>query len=193
MESRWIAFNRNRINHATLAHLLLGGAKQSRDKIVSFVLVFGAPRGCQYFFTSIRSTRSLISVSDVTSLTKCIKLNRVGDVTTSTDQHGASSSVTSPPSVNFWWIETAVYEIIVGHHGELVRTECPYILCSVLPPRWRSNEQIPEIFKVVITFDVLDETTVTLKSLQRQELFGGVAQLFRTDREPSQLVTSSMT
>ncbi|XP_060851116.1 protein lozenge-like isoform X2 [Rhopalosiphum padi] len=87
----------------------------------------------------------------------------------SADQHGAatassSSSSCSPPSEDLWWTEAAVNEVTAEHPGELVRTGCPYMLCSALPTHWRSNKTLPGAFKVVILSEVPDGTAVTLKA-----------------------------
>lgn len=50
------------------------------------------------------------------------------------------------------------------HNNELVRTGSPYILCSQLPPHWRSNKTLPVSFKVVVLGDVDDGTHVTVKA-----------------------------
>lgn len=103
------------------------------------------------------------------------KRRRGGGVASSADRHGAaaavtasssasSSSVASPPSEDLWWIETAVNEVTAEHPGELVRTGCPYMLCSALPTHWRSNKTLPGAFKVVILSEVPDGTAVTLKA-----------------------------
>lgn len=91
----------------------------------------------------------------------------------SSDQHGgggaavassSASSASSPPSEDLWWTETAVNEVTAEHPGELVRTGCPYILCSALPTHWRSNKTLPGAFKVVVLSEVPDGTAVTLKA-----------------------------
>lgn len=91
----------------------------------------------------------------------------------SSDQHGtaaaaasssASSSAPSPPTEDLWWTEAAVNEVTAEHPGELVRTGCPYMLCSALPTHWRSNKTLPGAFKVVILSEVPDGTAVTLKA-----------------------------
>ncbi|XP_022161262.1 protein lozenge-like isoform X1 [Myzus persicae] len=87
----------------------------------------------------------------------------------SADHHGAattssSSSSSSPPSEDLWWTEAAVNEVTAEHPGELVRTGCPYMLCSALPTHWRSNKTLPGAFKVVILSEVPDGTAVTLKA-----------------------------
>ncbi|XP_025413224.1 protein lozenge-like isoform X2 [Sipha flava] len=90
----------------------------------------------------------------------------------SSDHHGggaviassSASSASSPPSEDLWWTETAVNEVTAEHPGELVRTGCPYMLCSALPTHWRSNKTLPGAFKVVILSEVPDGTAVTLKA-----------------------------
>lgn len=81
-----------------------------------------------------------------------------------TASSSASSSAASPPSEDLWWTEAAVNEVTAEHPGELVRTGCPYMLCSALPTHWRSNKTLPGAFKVVILSEVPDGTAVTLKA-----------------------------
>ncbi|XP_056623175.1 RUNX family transcription factor 2a isoform X3 [Triplophysa dalaica] len=53
-------------------------------------------------------------------------------------------------------------EIIADHPAELVRTDSPNFLCSVLPSHWRCNKTLPVAFKVVSLGDVADGTVVTV-------------------------------
>lgn len=39
-------------------------------------------------------------------------------------------------------------EVLSDHPGELVRTDSPNFLCSVLPTHWRCNKTLPIAFKV---------------------------------------------
>ncbi|XP_050424613.1 protein lozenge-like isoform X3 [Adelges cooleyi] len=75
-----------------------------------------------------------------------------------------SASASSSSSEELWWTEAAVNEVTAEHPGELVRTGCPYMLCSALPTHWRSNKTLPGAFKVVILSEVPDGTAVTLKA-----------------------------
>jgi len=43
-------------------------------------------------------------------------------------------------------------EIIADHPAELVRTDSPNFLCSVLPSHWRCNKTLPVAFKVRNTY-----------------------------------------
>ncbi|XP_050522720.1 protein lozenge-like isoform X2 [Daktulosphaira vitifoliae] len=82
-------------------------------------------------------------------------------------RRGASeqqSAATASSSEELWWTEAAVNEVTAEHPGELVRTGCPYMLCSALPTHWRSNKTLPGAFKVVILSEVPDGTAVTLKA-----------------------------
>ncbi|XP_054269643.1 runt-related transcription factor 1-like isoform X1 [Macrosteles quadrilineatus] len=54
--------------------------------------------------------------------------------------------------------------ILSEHPGELVRTGSPHVVCTVLPPHWRSNKTLPVAFKVVALGDVTDGTVVTVKA-----------------------------
>uniref|UniRef100_UPI00358EA290 runt-related transcription factor 3-like isoform X2 n=1 Tax=Myxine glutinosa TaxID=7769 RepID=UPI00358EA290 len=53
-------------------------------------------------------------------------------------------------------------EVLADHPGELVRTDSPNFLCSVLPSHWRCNKTLPVAFKVVALGDVADGTLVTV-------------------------------
>ncbi|XP_066524317.1 RUNX family transcription factor 2a isoform X2 [Hoplias malabaricus] len=56
----------------------------------------------------------------------------------------------------------SMVEIIADHPAELVRTDSPNFLCSVLPSHWRCNKTLPVAFKVVAFGDVPDGTVVTV-------------------------------
>lgn len=53
---------------------------------------------------------------------------------------------------------------LAAHHGDLVQTGSPAILCSALPAHWRSNKSLPTAFKVVALDDVTDGTVVTVRA-----------------------------
>uniref|UniRef100_A0A8C8FMX2 Runt domain-containing protein n=1 Tax=Oncorhynchus tshawytscha TaxID=74940 RepID=A0A8C8FMX2_ONCTS len=55
-------------------------------------------------------------------------------------------------------------EIIADHPAELVRTDSPNFLCSVLPSHWRCNKTLPVAFKVVGLGEVTDWDPVFLNS-----------------------------
>ena len=42
-----------------------------------------------------------------------------------------------------------VVDVLADHAGELVRTDSPNFLCSVLPSHWRCNKTLPVAFKVI--------------------------------------------
>ncbi|XP_018907191.1 uncharacterized protein [Bemisia tabaci] len=54
--------------------------------------------------------------------------------------------------------------LLAEHPGELVRTGSPHVVCTVLPPHWRSNKTLPVAFKVVALGDVMDGTVVTIRA-----------------------------
>uniref|UniRef100_A0A8C7EEI0 Runt-related transcription factor n=1 Tax=Nothoprocta perdicaria TaxID=30464 RepID=A0A8C7EEI0_NOTPE len=56
----------------------------------------------------------------------------------------------------------SVVDVLADHAGELVRTDSPNFLCSVLPSHWRCNKTLPVAFKVVALGDVPDGTVVTV-------------------------------
>ncbi|XP_077472866.1 runt-related transcription factor 1 isoform X3 [Stigmatopora argus] len=52
--------------------------------------------------------------------------------------------------------------VLSEHPGELVKTDSPNFLCSVLPSHWRCNKTLPIAFKVVALGEVPDGTMVTV-------------------------------
>ncbi|XP_028995542.1 runt-related transcription factor 1 isoform X5 [Betta splendens] len=52
--------------------------------------------------------------------------------------------------------------VISDHPGELVKTDSPNFLCSVLPTHWRCNKTLPIAFKVAALSDIPDGTLVTV-------------------------------
>ncbi|XP_058885418.1 runt-related transcription factor 1-like isoform X2 [Acipenser ruthenus] len=58
--------------------------------------------------------------------------------------------------------DRSMVEVLADHPGELVRTDSPNFLCSVLPTHWRCNKTLPIAFKVVGLGDVPDGTLVTV-------------------------------
>ncbi|MGH0167736.1 UNVERIFIED_CONTAM: hypothetical protein FKN15_053003 [Acipenser sinensis] len=56
--------------------------------------------------------------------------------------------------------DRSMVEVLADHPGELVRTDSPNFLCSVLPTHWRCNKTLPIAFKVVGLGDVPDGTLV---------------------------------
>ncbi|XP_010788541.1 runt-related transcription factor 1-like [Notothenia coriiceps] len=44
--------------------------------------------------------------------------------------------------------DRGMVEVISDHPGELVKTDSPNFLCSVLPTHWRCNKTLPIAFKV---------------------------------------------
>ncbi|EFA09256.2 runt-like protein [Tribolium castaneum] len=60
--------------------------------------------------------------------------------------------------------ERTIDGLLAEHPGELVRTGSPHVVCTVLPPHWRSNKTLPVAFKVVALGDVGDGTVVTVRA-----------------------------
>ncbi|XP_066573396.1 runt-related transcription factor 3 isoform X1 [Amia ocellicauda] len=79
--------------------------------------------------------------------------NKIGD---STGPMGTPGPVRTRPETR------SVVEVLADHAGELVRTDSPNFLCSVLPSHWRCNKTLPVAFKVVALGDVPDGTLVTV-------------------------------
>ncbi|KPP60476.1 hypothetical protein Z043_121523 [Scleropages formosus] len=45
----------------------------------------------------------------------------------------------------------SVVDVLADHAGELVRTDSPNFLCSVLPSHWRCNKTLPVAFKLSVS------------------------------------------
>ncbi|XP_043279950.1 runt-related transcription factor 3-like isoform X2 [Venturia canescens] len=60
--------------------------------------------------------------------------------------------------------ERTLGDFVSEHPGELVKTGSPHLVCTVLPPHWRSNKTLPVAFKVVALGDVGDGTLVTVRA-----------------------------
>nr|XP_043875202.1 runt-related transcription factor 1 isoform X4 [Solea senegalensis] len=58
--------------------------------------------------------------------------------------------------------DRGMVEVISDHPGELVKTDSPNFLCSVLPTHWRCNKTLPIAFKVVALGEIPDGTLVTV-------------------------------
>ncbi len=50
--------------------------------------------------------------------------------------------------------DRSMVEVLSDHPGELVRTDSPNFLCSVLPTHWRCNKTLPIAFKVPDRWDL---------------------------------------
>ncbi|XP_013189687.2 runt-related transcription factor 3 [Amyelois transitella] len=60
--------------------------------------------------------------------------------------------------------ERTLEGLLADHPGELVKTGSPHVVCTVLPPHWRSNKTLPVAFKVVALGEVGDGTLVTVRA-----------------------------
>ena len=58
--------------------------------------------------------------------------------------------------------ERSLIEALAEYPGELVKTDSPNFVCSVLPSHWRCNKTLPVAFKVVALGDVPDGVLVTI-------------------------------
>ncbi|XP_058803848.1 runt-related transcription factor 2-like isoform X2 [Phymastichus coffea] len=61
-------------------------------------------------------------------------------------------------------VERTLDGLMAEHPGELIRTDSPHVVCTVLPSHWRSNKTLPVAFKVVALGDVGDGTLVTVRA-----------------------------
>ncbi|XP_041832436.1 runt-related transcription factor 2b isoform X4 [Melanotaenia boesemani] len=82
---------------------------------------------------------------------------KMNDVSSPTGQPDAAAVPRLRPHEN-----RSMAEIIADHPAELVRTDSPNFLCSVLPSHWRCNKTLPVAFKVVALGDIPDGTVVTV-------------------------------
>lgn len=72
--------------------------------------------------------------------------------------HGAKYAHWTSPNLklNTVWVTKVTvmfvclffFQVISDHPGELVKTDSPNFLCSVLPTHWRCNKTLPIAFKV---------------------------------------------
>ncbi|XP_064196799.1 runt-related transcription factor 2-like isoform X2 [Anguilla rostrata] len=81
---------------------------------------------------------------------------KMNDVNAATGQQDAAVSRLRPHE------NRSMVEIIADHPAELVRTDSPNFLCSILPSHWRCNKTLPVAFKVVALGEVADGTVVTV-------------------------------
>ena len=58
--------------------------------------------------------------------------------------------------------ERSFAEVLAEYPGELVRTQSPNIVCTILPSHWRCNKTLPAPFRVLSLSDVPDGTKVIL-------------------------------
>lgn len=58
--------------------------------------------------------------------------------------------------------ERSLIEALSEYPGELVKTDSPNFVCSVLPSHWRCNKTLPVAFKVVSLGDVPDGVLVSI-------------------------------
>ena len=71
-------------------------------------------------------------------------------------------SETQPPPTKRFKGERTFSEVLAEHPGELVRTNSPNFVCTILPSHWRCNKTLPVPFKVLSLSDVPDGTKVLL-------------------------------
>ncbi|XP_041982056.1 runt-related transcription factor 2-like [Aricia agestis] len=73
-------------------------------------------------------------------------------------------SLPSQPLTAELLAERTLEGLLADHPGELVKTGSPHVVCTVLPPHWRSNKTLPVAFKVVALGEVGDGTLVTVRA-----------------------------
>ncbi|GAB0094034.1 uncharacterized protein DMENIID0001_092480 [Sergentomyia squamirostris] len=83
-----------------------------------------------------------------------------GGTTTGNSATGSNGSMTALTAENL--AERTLDGLMAEHPGELVKTGCPHVVCTVLPQHWRSNKTLPVAFKVVALGEVGDGTLVTV-------------------------------
>uniref|UniRef100_H3B178 RUNX family transcription factor 3 n=1 Tax=Latimeria chalumnae TaxID=7897 RepID=H3B178_LATCH len=74
----------------------------------------------------------------------------------------SSAAISTPPPGRTRPDARTVVDVLADHPGELVRTDSPNFICSVLPSHWRCNKTLPVAFKVVALGDIPDGTLVTV-------------------------------
>ncbi|XP_053877872.1 runt-related transcription factor 2 isoform X2 [Malaclemys terrapin pileata] len=89
------------------------------------------------------------------------KMSEVSPVVAAQQQQQQQEAAAAVPRLRPHDNRTMV-EIIADHPAELVRTDSPNFLCSVLPSHWRCNKTLPVAFKVVALGEVPDGTVVTV-------------------------------
>ncbi|KAM9317011.1 runt-related transcription factor 2 isoform 4-T4 [Gastrophryne carolinensis] len=91
------------------------------------------------------------------------KMSEVSPVAQQPPQAGQQQEAALPvPRLRTQHDNRTMVEIIADHPAELVRTDSPNFLCSVLPSHWRCNKTLPVAFKVVALGEVLDGSVVTV-------------------------------
>ncbi|KAK0083563.1 hypothetical protein PV325_008610 [Microctonus aethiopoides] len=91
------------------------------------------------------------------------RMHLAGDNTT-TNQPSGGNQITDYALTADLLAERTLDGLLAEHPGELIRTGCPHLVCTVLPTHWRSNKTLPIAFKVVALGDVGDGTLVTIRA-----------------------------
>ncbi|XP_063079757.1 runt-related transcription factor 2-like isoform X2 [Engraulis encrasicolus] len=130
---------------------------QKRPKVATMASnsLFSSVASCQQSFFWDPSASRRFSPPSSSLQPMPVKMNDV-NTTTSTGQQDAAVPRLRPQE------NRSMAEIIADHPAELVRTDSPNFLCSVLPSHWRCNKTLPVAFKVVALGEVADGTTVTV-------------------------------
>ena len=66
------------------------------------------------------------------------------------------------PSSKRYRGERTFSELLAEYPGELVTTDSPNFVCTILPSHWRCNKTLPVPFKVLSLSDIADGTKVIL-------------------------------
>lgn len=74
----------------------------------------------------------------------------------------ASPQTENPPQAKRFRGERTFSEVLAEYPGELVRTNSPNFVCTILPSHWRCNKTLPVPFKVLALSDISDGTKVIL-------------------------------
>ena len=67
-----------------------------------------------------------------------------------------------PPTSKRYRGERTFSELLAEYPGELVTTDSPNFVCTILPSHWRCNKTLPVPFKVLSLSDISDGTKVIL-------------------------------
>ncbi len=75
----------------------------------------------------------------------------------------ASNKVDASPLRARFKPDKPMLDALSENPGELVKTDSPNFVCSVLPSHWRCNKTLPVAFKVIaLSGDIPDGLTVTI-------------------------------
>lgn len=78
--------------------------------------------------------------------------------------HSMSLNSSAVAAQNDFLLTEKLFWEAMNEKPQLIQTGSPNILCTPLPPHWRSNKSLPYAFKVLVLSKVSDGTRVTLSA-----------------------------